>query len=75
MNACPIMLKDSGRNLLARLVCVYSDAITANDNHTLSSRLQMTPSVPYGVRILGASLCTRKFPHHKIIDPSAKRVA
>ena len=41
MDTCPVMETDDGRNqrnLLARLVIVYSSAIGATDNHTLTSR-------------------------------------
>ena len=41
MDGCPVMETDgdrSQRNLLARPVIVYGDAIGASDNHTLSSR-------------------------------------
>ena len=47
MDACPVMETVGGssqRNLLARLVIVYSDAIGASDNHTLSSRNVETPT-------------------------------
>ena len=47
MNACPVFETDddrSQRNLLARLVIVYSGAIGANGNHTLSSRNVETPT-------------------------------
>ena len=47
MDACPVMETDGGRNqrnLLARLVIVYSGAIGASDNHTLSSRNVETPT-------------------------------
>ena len=40
MYACPIIQTDGDRNqmnLLAQLVIVYSGAIGASDNHTLSS--------------------------------------
>ena len=35
---------DGGRNLLARLIIVYSGAIGASENHTLSSRNVETPT-------------------------------
>ena len=47
MDACPVMETDGGRNqrnLLARLVIVYSGAISASDNHTLSSWNIKTPT-------------------------------
>ena len=77
IDACPVMKTDGGRNqrnLLARLEFVYSGAIAASDNHNLSG-LQLTHSVPYGMRILGAPLRTSNDLHHKIIDHRAKRVA
>ena len=40
-----------------------------------TSRLQMTHSVPNGMRILGATLRTSNDFHHKIIDHKAARVA
>ena len=48
MNECiPVMETDGGRNQrnpLARLVIVYSGAIGASNNHTLSSRNVETPT-------------------------------
>ena len=47
MDACPVMETDGGknqRNPLALLVIVYSGAIGASDNHTLSSRNVKTPT-------------------------------
>ena len=47
MDACPLMETDGGRkqrNLLAQLVIVYSEAIGASDNHTLSFRNVETPT-------------------------------
>ena len=47
MDVCPVFEKDGGRNqgkLLARLVIVYSRAIDARDNHTLSPRNVETPT-------------------------------
>ena len=47
MDGCPVMEADGGRNqrnLLAQLGIVYSGAIGASDNHTLSSRNVETPT-------------------------------
>ena len=47
MDASPVMETDGDRNqrnLLVRLVIVYSVAIRPNDNHTLSSRNGETPT-------------------------------
>ena len=47
MDAYPAMEMDGGRNqrnLLAWLVIVYSGAIGASDNHSLSSRNVETPT-------------------------------
>ena len=46
-------------------------SIDASDNLTL----QLTHSMPYRMRILGALLRTNSYLHHKIIDYRAKRVA
>ena len=46
MDACPVMETDGGRNQrnpLARLEIVYSGAVGASGNHTLSSRNVKTP--------------------------------
>ena len=77
MDAWPVMETDGDRNqrnLLARLVNLYSGAIGASDNHTISSRSVETPTDTF-CSIWGAPLRTSNDLHPKIIDHRAKRVA
>ena len=81
MDACPIMETDGSgnqRNLLARLVIVYSGAIGASDNHTLSSRNVETPTDLFRAILnanSGARLRTSNNLHHMIINHRTERVA
>ena len=79
MDSCPFMETDSGRSLLAWLVVVYSGAIRASDNHTLSYSNVETPTntfrATWDTNLGRTSLCTSNDLHHKIVDHRAERVA
>ena len=77
MNACLVMETDVGTNhkkLLDRLgiSLLLSAKTTLSPSET--SRLHVTPSLPYALRNLGALLRTSDDLHHIMIDHRAKSV-